>query len=130
MTGKPVRPLLPVYRAGLVAWASLVLLQLVWHAWLAPPERLPSWLVLVITVVPLLLPLTALRDVRRALLWAGTLSLFYFCHGVAEAWSSPVERWLGLTEIALTVLLIGVLGAGVKHRRPGNDQRITQVSGR
>lgn len=110
-------PLRPVYRVGLAAWAALVVLQLIWHAWLLPPERMPLTLVLAITVLPLLLPLTALRNVRRALLWVGVLSLFYFSHGVAEAWSSPAERWLGLVEIALTVLLIGALGAGVTRKR-------------
>jgi uncharacterized membrane protein len=110
-------PLKPVYRVGLAAWAALVALQLLWHAWLVPPERMPLALVLAITVLPLLLPLTALRNVRRALLWVGVLSLFYFSHGIAEAWSSPAERWLGLVEITLTVLLIGALGAGVTRKR-------------
>ncbi len=74
------------------------------------------WLVLAITVVPLLLPLLALRDLRRALLWVGILALFYFCHGVAEAWSAPAKCVLALVEIGLTLLLIGALGAGVKRK--------------
>ena len=109
-------PILPVYRVGLVAWALLVVLQPVWHAWLFPPQSVPPTLLLAITVIPLLLPLFAIRNVRRALLWVGILSLFYFCHGVSEAWSSAGERWLAVAEIALTVLLIGALGAGVKRR--------------
>lgn len=109
-------PILPVYRVGLVAWALLTLLQLLWHGWLFPPAQTPLWLLLAFTVVPLLLPLLAIRDVRRALLWVGTLSLFYFCHGVAEAWSSPGQRLLALAEIILTTGLIAVLGAGVKRR--------------
>jgi len=56
--------------------------------------------------------------VRRALLWVGILSLFYFCHGVSEAWGSAGERWLAIAEIVLTVLLIAALGAGVKRRSP------------
>jgi uncharacterized membrane protein len=111
-------PILPVYRIGLVAWALLVVLQLAWHAWLVPPQSMPITLALAIAVVPLLLPLFALRDVRRALLWVGILSLFYFCHGVSEAWSAPGERWLAIAEIVLTVLLIAALGAGVKRRPP------------
>lgn len=106
------------YRVGLVAWAALVALQLAWHGWLFPPQSLSTALVLGVTVVPLLLPLFAIRDVRRALLWVGILSLFYFCHGVSEAWSAPGERWLAWLEIGLTLTLIGVLGAGVKRRRP------------
>ena len=111
------RPALPTeQRLGLLAWTALTVLQPVWHAWLLPPALMPIWLVLALTTAPLLLPLFALRDVRRALLWVGILSLFYFSHGVAEAWSSKSERWLALIEVALSVLLIGLLGAGV--RRP------------
>ena len=107
----------PVYRLGLLAWALLVLLQLAWHGWLVPARTMPVWLLLGVTVVPLLLPLFAIRNVRRALLWVGILSLFYFCHGVTEAWSAPGERVLAWVEIVLTVGLIAVLGAGVKRRR-------------
>jgi uncharacterized membrane protein len=109
-------PLATVYRVGLIAWGVLIALQCAWYAWLFPPQQLPVWLVLAITVVPLLLPLLAIRNVRRALLWVGILSLFYFCHGVAESWSSPQERWLALFEILLTLLIIGALGAGVKRK--------------
>lgn len=115
-------PILPVYRIGLIAWALLLLLQGLWHGWLFPPQQLSRWLVLAFTVVPLLLPLFAIRDVRRALLWVGILSLFYFCHGVAEAWSSPAERALAIVEIVLTVGLIAVLGAGVTRRRPATPR--------
>lgn len=104
-------------RVGLLAWAALTALQFVWHGWLFPPQTTPAWLVLAITVIPLLLPLLAIRDARRALLWVGILSLFYFCHGVAEVWSSPGERWLAAAEIVLTLLLIGTLGAGVRRSR-------------
>ena len=104
-------------RIGLLAWGALTLLQVVWHAWLFPAQTVPTWLLLAITVIPLLLPLLAARDARRALLWVGILSLFYFCHGVSEAWSAPQQRWLALGEIALTVLLIGALGAGVRRKR-------------
>ncbi|MCX7513897.1 DUF2069 domain-containing protein [Frateuria sp. STR12] len=107
------------YRAGRIAWFALIALQLAWHGWLAQPEHMPVWLVLATTVVPLLLPLTALPDLRRALLWVGILSLFYFCHGVAEAWSAPEQKWLALAEIGLTLLLIMALGAGVKRKPRG-----------
>lgn len=111
-----MNPLPRSFRVGLVAWAALVALQLGWHAWWAPPQTTPLALVLAITVLPLLLPLLALRDVRRALLWVGILSLFYFCHGVSEAWSAPTERVPALLEIALTLLLIGALGVSVGRR--------------
>lgn len=104
-------------KLGLAAWAALTALQAIWHGWLLPPQSMPMALVLAITVVPLLLPIAALRRPRRALLWVGILALFYFCHGVAEAWSSPVERTLAILEITLTLLLIGTLGAGVRRPR-------------
>jgi uncharacterized membrane protein len=109
-------PIATTYRVGLAAWAALVVLQLAWHGWLFPAQTMPVLLVLAMTVIPLLLPLFAIRDVRRALLWVGILSLFYFCHGIAEAWSSPSERWLALSEIVLTLVLIGTLGAGVQRK--------------
>jgi len=116
VSGAASAPVPPAYRIGLLAWALLVLLQLAWHGWLFPAQTMPAWLVLVVTVVPLLLPLFALGNIRRALLWVGILSLFYFCHGVAEAWSAPGERVLAWVEIVLTVGLIAMLGAGVRRR--------------
>jgi uncharacterized membrane protein len=106
----------PEQRLGLIAWAALTVLQPVWHAWLFPAQIVPAWLVVAIATVPLVLPLLAIRNVRRALLWVGILSLLYFCHGVSEAWSAADQRWLAIVEIALTVLLIGLLGAGVKRK--------------
>lgn len=104
-------------KLGLAAWAALAALQLVWHGWLLPAQSVSVALVLAITLIPLLLPLAALRNPRRALLWVGILALFYFCHGVAEAWSAPAERVLAVIEIVLTLLLIATLGAGVRRPR-------------
>ncbi|UPG95636.1 DUF2069 domain-containing protein [Luteibacter aegosomatissinici] len=102
-------------KAGLGAWAALLGVQLLWYT-AYPPVSIPVWVALLITVPPLLLPLLALRNVTRALLWVGILALFYFCHGVSEAWSSTGDRWLAFVEIVLCLLLIGTLGAGVRRR--------------
>ncbi len=104
-------------KVGLFAWAGLIALQLVWHMWLLPPQHMPTWVLLAFTVIPLLLPLLALRNLRRALLWVGILALFYFCHGVAESWSLPSARVLAVLEILLALSLIGALGAGVRRRK-------------
>ena len=94
---------------GFAAWAGLLLLQLVWHAWLVPPKT--SLLVtLAIALVPLLLPLLALRNPRRAVLWAAIVSLLYFSHGIAEVMAYPELRLLGAIEIALCVLLVVATG--------------------
>ncbi|MDQ0010131.1 putative membrane protein [Luteibacter jiangsuensis] len=103
-------------KAGLAAWAALLALQLLWYT-LYPPVSIPTWVAFALTVPPLLLPLLSLPNVTRALLWVGILALFYFCHGVSEAWSSTADRWLAVVEIVLTLLLIGTLGVGVRRRR-------------
>jgi uncharacterized membrane protein len=96
-------------RIGFGAWLAQAILQVVWHAWLLPPERMPVAVVLLIALVPLALPLAYWRTPQRALIAAGMVALFYFCHGVAEAWASPAERTLASIEIALALVLIGSL---------------------
>ncbi|NII11579.1 DUF2069 domain-containing protein [Oleiagrimonas sp. C23AA] len=103
---------------GLIAWAALAVLQPLWHGWLAPPDKAVFGIV-VLATVPLLLPALALRQPRRALLIAGMLALFYFCHGIADAWSAPQVRALALTEVLLCLGLIFALGAGVQRRSRG-----------
>ena len=93
-------------RLGFAAWGSLALLQIVWHGWLLPPARMPIAVALVIALLPLAIPLLYWRRPQRAVLAAGMVALFYFCHGVAEAWSAPHERVFACIEIALAVVLI------------------------
>ena len=109
---------------GFVAWAGLIALHAVWYLWLAPPQSGSPWLALALTVVPLLLPLLALRrSAQRALLWVGILALFYFCHGIVAAWGEPQVRALAWIEIVLCVALIGVLGwESRNYKRPGRPQ--------
>jgi len=109
-------PMSLIQRIGFSTWMAMIALECAWYAWLFPPQHMPLWVALAIAVVPLLLPLLALRNMQRALLWVGILSLFYFCHGIAESWSSAQERWLALLEVLLTLVLIGTLGAGVKRK--------------
>jgi uncharacterized membrane protein len=96
-------------RIGFAAWIAQAVLQIVWHAWLLPPERMPVAVALVIALLPLALPLLYWRTPPRALIAAGMISLFYFCHGVAEAWTSAPERILASIEIVLALALIGSL---------------------
>ena len=105
-------------RCGFLAWAGLVILQLVWHGWWAPPANGQIALALALTLPPLLLPLLALRrGAKRALLWVGIISLGYFCHGVVAAWSEATVRLPAIVEIALSVLLIGTLGWIVRSEK-------------
>ncbi len=91
---------------GFAAWAALALLQVAWHGWWVPPQGLPLAAALAIALVPLALPLTYWRQPERALLLAGMISLFYFCHGVAEAWAATAARPFAWIEIALAVVLV------------------------
>lgn len=103
--------------AGYAGWLGLIVLQPVWHLWLFPDPHEPTDAVLVLSLLPLLLPLLAVRRPARALLWAGIVALFYFSHGVAEAWSVPAERVPAGMQIGFSLLLILALGAGVQRRR-------------
>jgi uncharacterized membrane protein len=98
-------------RTGFIAWAALVLLQPAWYLWLAPPANGRGWLALVLTLPPLLLPLLALRtNPRRALLWAGIVAMFYFCHGVVAAWAVPDARVPAIAEALLCLVVISAAG--------------------
>lgn len=99
------------------AWAGLALLQPLWHLWLAPAAHGETGPTLLLSLIPLALPLFALRRPARAVLWAGIVALFYFSHGVAELWSVPAERLPAALETAFSLLLIGALGAGVQRRK-------------
>lgn len=104
-------------RVGFTAWAALALLQVVWHAWLLPPVTMPIAVALVIALLPLAVPLLYWRAPRKALLLAGMLGLFYFCHGVAEAWAAPRERALALIEVVLVVVLVVSQARKPKRRK-------------
>ncbi len=103
-------------RIGFAAWAAQAILQIAWHGWLLPPDRMPLVVALLIALIPLALPLVYWRTPARALIVAGMVSLFYFCHGVTEAWASPAERTLALIEVALALVLIGSLSRKPKRK--------------
>lgn len=97
---------------------SLLLLQPVWYLWLAPPNVVPPWLAVFAMVLPIL-PAALLWLARHpsAGFWGGTAALFYFTHGVMEAWASPEVRTLALTETVLaTALIFAASWKGLKAR--------------
>ncbi|MGH8121594.1 MAG: DUF2069 domain-containing protein, partial [Rudaea sp.] len=100
-----------ILRLGLLAAIALLALQIVWHAWLAPPGPALLWPALALALVPLLPGLWAARESpRRGVLICAIVSLFYFCHGIAELWSGNAPRWLAIAEILLSLILIGASG--------------------
>jgi uncharacterized membrane protein len=108
-------------RVGVGAWIALVALQFAWYLVIAPPATGSPWLALALTLPALLLPLLALRTgVARALFWVGVVALFYFCHGVVAAWTSPGARVPAIVECVLcvvSILAIGAIGRRDKRRR-------------
>ena len=104
---------------ALAALAAIVLLHLVWHGWLAPPMAAPRWLVLLLAWLPAVPALVSWwRGGRLAPIWAGAASLFYFSHGVMEAWSTPPVRPLALLEVALAVTCVAAAGwPGLRRHR-------------
>lgn len=93
------------------ALIALIALQIAWHAWIAPPQPALFWQTLALSIAPLLPGLwVCRRNLRRGVLIAAIVSLFYFCHAVAELWSGGAPRWLAFSEMAITLLLIGASG--------------------
>jgi len=86
---------------------SLLAYQVFWHYLIAPPEKIAAWLVTLLFVLPLI-PVCAVVVLkhRTFAFWSGTIALFYFCHGVTEAWTLR-EIWpLGIGEAAICVWVI------------------------
>lgn len=90
----------------LASWFGLFALTLSWVTMFAESPRIPVSLMLIVYVGPLLIPLRGLLNANiRAHIWTTLLVLFYFIHGIVEAWASPAERWLAVTEIIFSVTL-------------------------
>lgn len=96
--------------ATLAGHFGLIALLLAWQLWLSP-STLPSGLVLLVLVGPLLLPLRGLIQGRpKSHFWASVLALLYILHGAGELFATVQDRPLAVMEIVLAVCLyIGAL---------------------
>ncbi len=128
-----------LHRLVLTSYFALLLLTVVWHTWLFPSVYFPTSLVLMVTALPLLLPLRGLLHGRpRSHIWAALLAMLYFTHGVGEAFASPQQRWLGVLEILLSLTLVFSASLYVRQqagpRMPaadsGNGMSPSRASGR
>ena len=93
------RTLRIVHAATLIALAGLFAL------WYLDRGHMATALVVFIGP-PLLLGVGVLAGSRLAAFWSGVGGLMWFSHGVMEAWSTPADRWLALTEILLALAII------------------------
>ncbi|MGH8107038.1 MAG: DUF2069 domain-containing protein [Arenimonas sp.] len=97
---------------------GLLLYQVFWHCLMAPPETAPAWLVTLLFALPLI-PVCVLAFIkhRTFAFWGGTLALFYFSHGVMEAWTLRDIWPLGFGEAVISVwVIIAASWDGMKKR--------------
>lgn len=114
--------------ATLTGYFGLLLLLLLWQAWLSP-SSLPLGLVLTVLLGPLLLPLYGIvRGRPKSHFWASVLALFYILHGAGELFATPQDRQLAVMEILLAgCLFVGALayvrltGGVIPRRQRGAD---------
>lgn len=107
----------PRTRADWVLLMSLLLLAALFGVWYLLPGEHPIAGLTVFVLPPTLLALGVALRSRLAGYWAGVLALFWFCHGVMLAWSSPPERAYAWIELVLALVVIFAANlAGVKAR--------------
>jgi uncharacterized membrane protein len=101
-------------RVGAAALLTQLILQLAWHGLLAPTSRAA----VALATLPLVPGLwICLRKLRRGVLIGAIVSLFYFCHGVADLWADRDARSPAAAETALSLLVIGCLGWDARASR-------------
>ena len=84
---------------------ALLALAALFVLWFARDEHVLTGL-LVFASPPLLLAIAAWRGWPRAGFVAGVLALFWFSHGVMQAWSEPVGRGFALGENVLALAVV------------------------
>lgn len=110
-----------VHRVAALICAVLVANLLVWYLWWSPPKVTPLWLVLGVMLSPLVLALAGLLAGRpSAPFWTGVAALFYFSHGVSEAWSDPAARVPAAIEAVLAAALVVVPATLMRQARRRN----------
>ena len=110
---------------ALLGYFSLLALLLNWFIWIAPPQRVPRSLLLIVLVVPLLFPLRGLLHARRrAHQWVSFLSLFYFAVGV-DVWfnNPPKQSVLGALTVVFSLLLFAGCTFYAKYVGPPRSRK-------
>ena len=90
-----------------LAVLGLLALQWVWPGRIFPDTTTPGLVIASCFSLPwALLALGLWRRRAKARFWAGVTALFYFCHGIAEAWAIPESRLPGYSEALLSVAVV------------------------
>ncbi len=115
------------YFMTLTAYFGLLILLASWIIFFDPPENSTTSLALLFILTPLILALRGLLNGKRyTYAWSSMLILFYFLHGVVEAWANinPLIQTLALFEVGLTVIFfIGAIFY-VKHKSQELGQKL------
>lgn len=91
---------------ALTGFFGLFILLMLWNTILVPSTHLPVAVVLLAVITPLLIPFKGLLNANlKSCTWMSYISLFYFTHGIAEAYITPDELYYALLEILFSLLL-------------------------
>ena len=91
---------------ALTGFFGLFLLLMLWNTVISPSEHLPTALVLIAVISPLLIPMRGFLNANlRSCTWMSYLSLFYFTYGISEAYTTTTELYYALLEVFLSLLL-------------------------
>ena len=96
------------YFMTLTGYFGLLLLLASWIIYFDSPTNSTTSLALIFILTPLLLGLRGLLNGKRyTFAWMSMLILFYFMHGVVEAWANqnPTLQILALIEVSFTVII-------------------------
>ena len=92
-------------RLALFSYFALLILLMLWFTWLAPSKTIPTSLMILFGIGPLMFPLRGLLYGKTyTYAWSSFLILVYFIHGVVEAYADPQVRLLAMIEIILSCL--------------------------
>jgi uncharacterized membrane protein len=91
---------------ALCGFFGLFILLMLWNTVLVPSQHLPVALVLIFVITPLLIPFKGFLNANlKSCTWMTYISLFYFTHGVAEAYITPAEFYYAALEVFFSLLL-------------------------
>lgn len=105
-----------------VLLVSLIVMCVLWEAWLAPLRPGGSWMML--KVLPLMAALFGILKGRRyTFQWLSMLILLYFTEGVVRAWDAGTGGTLAVLEAVLSAALFVVILLYTRETAPSRARR-------
>ena len=115
------------YLITVVSYFGLLALLSSWIIYFDPPKNSTTSLALIFVLTPLLIALRGILNGKRyTYAWSSMLILFYFMHGVVEAWANELQiiKTLALIEVFLSVVFfIGAI-LFVRHKSRELGQKL------